>query len=171
MRKFSMQYVAIMGLVLVAFSIVSEQLGIDPMNAKWMTIINYLVYSIFIIYGTYTYREQILNGFISYSKALKLGTSIVFFATIISSFYVYVYAEFINPDIIAEILSNNEEQIYEADPNISNEDMEVAISIIEKFTTPTMLSLIVLLQGTLIGFVFSLLTSAFLKRNKPEFEA
>jgi len=166
-----MNYGAIMGLILVAFSIVLEQLGIDPINAKWVTIINYIVYFIFIIYGTYIYREQISNGFISYSIALKLGTSIVFFATIISSFYVYVYAEFINPDMIVDILLNNEEQIYEANPNISDEEMEVAISIIEKFSTPIMLSLIVLLQGTLIGFVFSLLTSAFLKRNKPEFEA
>ncbi|MBF90199.1 MAG: hypothetical protein CMP75_00320 [Flavobacteriales bacterium] len=171
MRKFAMNYGAIMGLILVAFSIVLEQLGIDPINAKWVTIINYIVYFIFIIYGTYIYREQISNGFISYSIALKLGTSIVFFATIISSFYVYVYAEFINPDMIVDILLNNEEQIYEANPNISDEEMEVAISIIEKFSTPIMLSLIVLLQGTLIGFVFSLLTSAFLKRNKPEFEA
>ena len=131
-----MNYGAIMGLILVAFSIVLEQLGIDPMNAKWVTIINYLVYLTFIIYGTYTYREQISNGFISFSEALKLGTSIVFFATIISSFYVYVYTEFINPDIIAEILSNNEEQIYEADPNISNEEMEMALSMTEKFLTP-----------------------------------
>ena len=44
MRKFAMNYGAIMGLILVAFSIVLEQLGIDPMNAKWVTIINYLVY-------------------------------------------------------------------------------------------------------------------------------
>ena len=171
MRKFAMNYGAIMGLILVAFSIVLEQLGIDPMNAKWVTIINYIVYFTFIIYGTYTYREQILNGFISYSEALKLGTSIVFFSTVISSFYVYFYAEFINPDMIAEILLKSEEEIFQQNPNISDDEMEMALSMTEKFLTPTMMSLMALLSGTLMGFLFSLLTSAFLKRNKSEFKA
>lgn len=171
MRKFAMNYGAIMGLILVAFSIVLEQLGIDPMNAKWVNVINYLVYFAFIIYGTYTYREQISNGFISYSEALKLGTSIVFFATLISSFYLYIYAEFINPDMITEVLLKSEEQIYQQNPNISDEELEMALSMTEKFLTPTMMTLMGLLSGTFMGFLFSLLTSAFLKRNKPEFEA
>ena len=83
----------------------------------------------------------------------------------------YFYAEFINPDMIAEILLKSEEEIFQQNPNISDEEMEKVLSMIEKFLTPTMMSLVGLLSGTFMGFLFSLLTSAFLKRNKPLFEA
>ena len=73
--------------------------------------------------------------------------------------------------MIAEILLKSEEEIFQQNPNISDDEMEMALSMTEKFLTPTMMSLMALLSGTLMGFLFSLLTSAFLKRNKSEFKA
>lgn len=165
-----MNYGAIMGMILVALTIVLDQLGVDTMNAKWLNIINYLVFIGFIIYGTYQYREA-SEGFISYPQALKLGTSIVFFSSLILAFYIFVYANFINPDLIEEILLKSEEQIWVQNPNISDEEMEVALSMVEKFTTPTMMSVMTILSQSFMGFIFSLLTSLFLRNNKPEFEA
>ena len=56
-----------------------------------------------IVYSVTIYRDNFNNGFISYGQSLKLGTSVVFFASVILAFYTFIFVTFINPEYLENI--------------------------------------------------------------------
>ena len=48
------------------------------------------------------YRDNINNGYISYSHSLKLGTTVAFFSSVIMALYTFFYMTYLNPDMVAE---------------------------------------------------------------------
>ena len=80
-----------LGLVLISFTVYlfgrEEQKSIIPSLLNNLLIIGAIIYSVII------FRDQ-NNGFISYSKSLKLGTSVVFFCLCITSFLYFYLCHF-----------------------------------------------------------------------------
>jgi len=132
-------------------------------------IIIYIVLISIIVIGTKQYKNTVLSGNISYGKALGTGTVISLFASIIVAFYMFIFLKFIDSDSIAKILSAMEDNMYQQ--GLPENQIDESIETIKKFTTPFTMTISTVLTYTFLGFLFSLITSAFLKKKSNGFNA
>jgi len=166
-RKFGMNYGAVLGLILVLFALIFWLLGIKEKESILPSVLNNIIMVGFLVYGISQYRDNFNNSFISYSQSLKLGTTIAFFSSVIVAFYSFVHISYLEPNLLSDILHDTEQMMLQADPEISDEQLDLTLSMTAKFMQPHWLMLMSVLGGTLMGFVYSLIISFFLKNNNP----
>lgn len=106
------------------------------------------------------------DGFMSFSEGLGVGTLLSAVAGLVGSIFNYVYINFIDTTIMQQMSDLQREQL-EAN-GMSSEQIEQAMEIASKFTSPGIVFLFGIIGYILFGFVFSLIVSAIVKNSKPE---
>jgi len=164
-RKFAMNYGAVLGLGLVAIALLFWMLGVDEQQSIIPALLNNGLTIGFLVYAIIQYRDLFNEGFITYSASLKLGTTVAFFSSVIMAFYTFIYITYLNPDFLANILNITEQAMFEADPEISDDQLDLALSMTTKFMQPHWMMIMSVLGGTFMGFIFSLIISIFVKKE------
>ncbi len=162
--KTALYYGLMLGLILILFDII---LWIT--HLKDSTIVHNLsliIIIVGIVIGIKKYRDKVNDRIISYSKALGLGTLIVFITSVILAVYYYLFYTIIDTEAISKIIELSEEKMIET--GLDDEQFDIALEMTKKFTTPFMLSIGTIFSVTFWGFIFSLIVSLFLKKeNNP----
>ena len=166
-RKFAMNYGAVLGLCLVAIAAVMWSFGIDKNGSLVPSILNNGLIITGITYTIIQFRDTENNGFISYSNSLKLGTSVAFFSSVILAFYTFIFINYISPNTLNEILVQAEQAILESNPEISDDELDLALKMTNKFVQPHWMLILGVLGGTFMGFIYSLMISIFVKKDNP----
>ena len=164
-----MNYGAYLGLGLVLISFTVYILGLEEQKSIIPSLLNNFLIIGAIAYSVTIYRDNFNNSFVSYSQSLKIGTSVVFFASVILAFYTYIFVTFINPEYLENIIKIAEQEILNSDPEISDEDLDLALSMTQKMLQPQWMSTLSVLGGTFMGFFYSLIISFFVKKDDPNF--
>ena len=166
-RKFAMNYGVVLGLVLVALAVIMWSAGIDDKQSIIPGLLNNVLTIAFIAYAIIQYRDINNNGFISYASSLKLGTTIAFFSSIILAFYSVIHISYIDTKALSEIIKLTEQTMLEAQPEISDEELDLALQMVSKFMQPHWMMIMGMLGGTFMGFLYSLIISIFVKKEDP----
>ena len=166
-RKFAMNYGAVLGLCLVFIALFLWVLGVDEQQSVIPSILNNVLIIGFLVYVISQYRDNINNGFIAYSESLKLGTTVAFFSSVIMAFYTVIYITYLSPDTLTNILHTTEQAVLQSNPEISEEELDLALEMTGKFTQPHWLMIMGVLSGTFMGFFFSAIISFFVKNPDP----
>jgi len=159
--KNSMNFGAILGLLLTILFIVDYLT--NNFFATVMPIMQYATIIIVIIWGTKYLRDSFFDGNIKYARALSSGTAISFYGAVIMAFVTYVFYAFIDPSALEKILIVIEQQLLKN--NMSEHEIDLALGVSRKMTTPFFLAMGTIFGLTVWGFVFSLITSIFIKKN------
>jgi len=162
-----MNYGAVLGLCLVAIASVMWSFGVDKSGSMLPTILNNGLIIAGIAYTIIVFRDTENSGFISYSDSLKLGTSVAFFSSVILAFYTFIFINYIEPNTLNEILQQAEQAILESKPEISDEELDLALEMTDKFIQPHWMLILGILSGTFMGFIYSLIISIFVKKDNP----
>jgi hypothetical protein len=162
-----MNYGAVLGLCLMFIAFLFWVLGVDEQLSVIPSLLNYVVIIGFLVYAIMQYRDNVNNGFISYSASLKLGTTVAFFSSVIMAFYTFIYITYLNPEFFANVLSMTEQAMKESNPEISDQELDLGLSMTTKFMQPHWMMLLGVLGGTFMGFLFSLIISIFVKKEDP----
>ena len=163
--KNAMNYGAIVGLAMVIISILFYIMGQE--SSEWGAYVHYIILTLGMVLGIKHFRDNINGGYLSYGKCLANGVMIGFFASLITSFYSYVFFTFIDPSIIQVMLDQAEQNLIDA--GTADEEIEMAMVYTKKFMTPLLLTVATLFSYTLLSFLFSLVISVFLKKNDDSF--
>ncbi|MEI7982368.1 MAG: DUF4199 domain-containing protein [Bacteroidota bacterium] len=134
---------------------------------RWFSSLAYLLLIGGMVYGTLDFRKTYSNGFMTFGKAFSLCFLIGLFAGLASAIYSFVFAQFIHPGFVQEILDKAREQMVTGNPNMSEEQMETALAWTAKFTSPVMLMIFGFLTYAGISAVFGLVAAIFLKKDDP----
>ena len=161
--KIGMQYGLMLGIALIGISLVFYILHAD-LQSKLPQLLSYGIMIAVLILGIRSFRDQDLKGQISYGKALGTGTLIAFFGSVIAAFYTYVFFQFIDPSMVDRILELSQQKMAERG-GMTDEQVEIALSMSRKFMTPGWMFTFTILSYTFVGFIMSLIVSAFLKRT------
>lgn len=132
-------------------------------GVTWFGFIGYAVLLAGIIAGTINFRDDSGGGYISYGRALGFGTLTAVIAGFISGLFILVFYQFIAPDALEALRSEAEIRVLEMHPNASDQQIEMARMMVN----PILMFIGSLLSYAFIGFIFSLVTSAFLQKNEP----
>jgi hypothetical protein len=137
-------------------------------SASWISI---AIFIVGIVLVTLSYKKSIdQNTPFPYSKALGLGVSTMFFASLILAVFTFVLYKIIDPGLVDEMLTFTEDKLLES--GVNENMIEQQIEMQRKFMTPAILSLSQVFTIVLYGLVISLITSIFLKKKTEDsFEA
>jgi len=157
-----MNYGALVGIVLIIITLIVYVLDMDG-TSMVLGILNYAVLIGGIFLGTKYLRDKTQNGAISYGRCLGSGTLIGLFSSILVALYTFIFYKFIDPDALEKIFIMMEDQYLQS--GLSEEQVEMSVNMMRKFTTPGMMALNTIMGSTFMAFLFSLIIGAFVKKK------
>jgi hypothetical protein len=163
--KSTMNYGAMLGIILIIYTLLTWML--DIMTNDYLRYVTFIIVIAGIVLATKTFRDQEQGGAITYGRALGVGFLTVLFSGVIVSFFTYILYAVIDPGLIEKTYLLMEEQYYEA--GMTDAQIEMAMSMAKRFSNPIMMSVFGLIGYAIMGFVFSLITSIFLKKEGDPF--
>jgi hypothetical protein len=159
--KSALNYGAILGFSLIIFSLIIYFL--DLTYASGVNWVSYIILVAGIILILKNYRDKQLNGIMSYSRGLGMGTAVSVVAAFIVAIYLFILFKYIDPDLIEQAMRIQEEKMLEK--GMPEDQIEMASDMGRKFTTPIMTSVFGFLGNAIMGFIISLIAAAFIKKE------
>jgi hypothetical protein len=121
---------------------------------------------LFLVLSMKEFRES-NSDFMYFGEGLSIGMLMSAVSALISSLWGIVYMSIIDPTFMSQIkdfqIATMEEK------GLSDEQIEVAMQMTEKFSSGGMTFIFGLLGTLFFAFIFSLIISAIMKKNKPVF--
>ena len=129
------------------------------------TLLSYLLI-LLILYMTYAYtchyRDNAREGQISYLQSLAYIITLYFYASIISAFIKVIYLQWINTDLIGNILNESVTLLEQFEFS----DIDQYKQQMTQMLTPINFSIHFIWFDTFIGLIVGLIMSAFTSKNK-----
>lgn len=157
----------LLGLALIIFSLILYVAGTGPKSS-----LNYLTYLIIVI-GMFLsmkqWRDKFNNGFITYGNAFKHGFYVILITGILTAIWTFIFYNYIAPDEVAKIIEATEENLYKSQPNMSEEQVEMALKWSKMFVSPKIMALTGFFGNIILGVILGAILSFFIKKEKPAF--
>lgn len=110
-------------------------------------------------------RDQQLGGFIGLSRCLGIGALTGVIAGAIGAVFTVLYMTVINPGFIDQLKEMMTAQWEEQ--GMSEDQIEMALSMSSTFTNPVMMAVWQTLGGALLGLLIGLVAGLAMKRERP----
>ena len=165
--QFGIVYGILMVLAFVLIYVSNVDIIENPSIGMISSIANYFILPIiFIYFGCVNFKNS-NDKFISLSECLKVGVSILFIGALIFSVFNIIF-NIIFPEYLEEILSQTRHIMLKSNPNLTSEQLEMAISMSRKFASPIFSVPITLLMFSFLGLIYSLIIGLIIKRDRPQ---
>ncbi|MCB0806386.1 MAG: DUF4199 domain-containing protein [Bacteroidales bacterium] len=161
--KHSLIFGLYLGIALIIFSLLIYLL--DMMTVSWVGYISYLLILAGVIFSSINYRDRHLNGFISYGQSLSAGFLTGLFAGILSAIFTYIFVTIMGEQYMQELLVAAEENIINSRPDITDEELDLAMGFTKNMMRPGWMSLMGFLGTAFFSLVFALIASIFIKKE------
>jgi len=170
--KSAVQYGVLFGLIMIVEFVISYVLNIDPTTNKAygivVNLINFLVLPIaLILVGCNNFKNKINSGFISFGEAIKIGVVICVIGALVYGIFSAVFNT-IFPEFMEEILRKTRDVMVQQNPEMSEEQLEMALSWTKKFMSPAIAIPITIVMYAFIGLIYSLIIGAIVKKERPQ---
>ena len=159
-------YAVIVGFAMIVYSVILY--AFDLSTNKALSWISYILLIAGMYIGSTKYKTSFANGgFLSYGKAFQSNFLIGLFASIIFALWTYIFFKFIDNGIINQLLEKTQESMLEGNPNMSEEQMEMAMKYTKIFMRPEAMAIMTLLITTFFSTILSLIVAIFVKKEEP----
>lgn len=153
----------LIGFALIVFQLIMYLL--DVSSESYLNFLNYVVLAVGLFWSIVQFRDTRLEGFITYGKAVGSGFAVGLIASILMGIFMYFYLTYMNTGLVEQVLLTAEESMLEQNPNMTDEQIEQAMSVVEIFSTPAMMAVMGFLYNVVVSLVFSLIIAIFAKRE------
>jgi hypothetical protein len=120
-----------------------------------------------LIYFAHKYYKDNGDGYMTIGQGTGIGFWLALVSTAISSVFSYIYMKFIDASFIENAMDEARRKM-EEQGNLSDEQIDQAMSITEKFMTPEIMLGTGLLFGTIIVVIIALIISLITQKKNPE---
>jgi Na+-transporting NADH:ubiquinone oxidoreductase subunit NqrE len=166
-KKIGINYGIIWGLLSIVLSVIAYVTDNHIERPMWLTIAGLAIMAGIIVYGLKAFKLE-NEGYLSVSESLKVGLAISLIAAITTAIYNYIFITVIEPDYVIQMLEFSTEQMVIQNPDMTQEQMDMATGITEKMMTPTIMTAMGIIIPLFLGFITSLICGLILKVNRPE---
>jgi len=154
----------ITGLVMTVYSLILNMAGLPQSSPLHYLTLLMLIGGL--VYGMREFKSQ-NGGFMSYGQGLGVGTLTAGVAGLLSSLVSTFYVKFVDPTVLQRTM--DEQRIKMEERGMSDAQIEQAVKLAESMSSFSFL--IATLSIILMGFVFSLVIAAIVKRDRDVFDA
>lgn len=161
----SLGYGVIISLAIVVLSLILFLLNLDKgTGLEWLSYV-ILIGGIWL--AQLNYRNKYLGGFISYGQAFTIGMWIGLFVGILMGIYTYVFFRHIDPGAMEEAMGIAEQRMM--DKGMTDMEIEQGMMMARKFSSVGMYTFLAVVGNFILGLIFSLVTSIFVKKEDNSF--
>jgi len=160
-----MRYGLLTGLVsvIISFGTFAAHMENSPLKyVGYLVLIGGLVMAM-------RYYKAINHGFMSFGEGIGIGAVLSAVVGVLSAIFAYLYMNVIDPDSVGRMMEKARADM-ENRGSMSDEQIDQGMAMAGKFMNGPVMVIIVVITSVLVGLVFSLIVSAFIKHTKPEFE-
>lgn len=158
------------GLIMILEFVVMYVADIDPISTPMvgtlMNVGNYLIFPALFIYLTCAGFKRANFGFISFGECIKKGVTVCLLAGLIYAVFSGLF-NFFFPEFVEEILRKTKAVMLQKAPNMTADQLEVALSWTKKFMNPMLMIPFTILMFSFLGLIHSLIIGAIVKKDKP----
>ena len=161
----SIKYGLYLGIILTIYSLALQVMGLAANEALgW---VGYVVLIVLMVIAHKTFKNE-GDGFMSYSQGLSIGTLIALLAALISTPISYLYVKFFDSSFLQVIKDKQIEDMEQR--GMSDAEIESAMEIASSFMTAEFIFPIAFIAFIFIGFIISLIVSAFTKNSNLQLD-
>jgi len=153
---------SLVGGVLILTSLMFYFRGVPITINPQITSINYFLIMTGVYFGIRFYRNDVLNGIISYGRALGAGVLTIGFAGAFYALYIYILIKYFDASLLQEFVGLMEKNMLQA--GYPEADVELLMRFYENIS-PGVFAFAQWFSKLGAGFLFSLILAFFFSRN------
>lgn len=165
-KNVMLTYGLMLGIVSIIISVIYYAMGLHY-EQDWKRNVIGIAVSVIIIYLGIKKFKELNNGYLTLGQALKTGIGISVISGLISVIYTFLFMYVIEPEFVNNLAEITRQNMYETNPELTEEQMDQAISVVKTMSSPGIFSAIILVFSLFFGFIISLILGLILKNN-PE---
>ena len=130
---------------------------------KYSHFFTFIIFLLGLYFGIREQRDIEYNGYMKYSDALKTGLLITLFATFFIFGIMYIYAEFINPDLLDIMVNQTKKPMLDA----GKSEVEINLSLQHIYNTYSTTGRVIRqVTETIISGIIGIFLFPWLLKNK-----
>lgn len=177
MIQSTMEKGVIFGIALILMNLVLYFFNIKAfsfLGMAMMLLVQLLIYFFLIYYYTKKYKENNLEGYISFNQAFLYGLLLMFFSAIILSFFLFILNKFIDPDMAKKNIEQAKEwaTTFMQNHGIAEDKIDDAIKKFDSNGIPSPMQIAInnIFTSLFLGLILSLISAAILKKPANPFD-
>lgn len=164
-RDFILHYGTILGLLSIVFALIIFFLDLHYAQENSVSFVNYGISITVLIIALLDFRKT-NNEILSLSDSIKMGMGVFLISAIYVSIYTFILLNFLDPETLIKSLEVTEMKILEQNPEISEDQLDQILSFQEKFSTPFVISTVLIIFSLISGFFSSLILGLIFKKPR-----
>lgn len=165
-KKFILNYGVLLGILSVLMGVVTYVTNAHLQPSIIYTIIGFLILAVVIILGIKAYKSE-NAGYLTIGESLKLGVGIALIGGLFSALWMLILMNFLEPDYMVHMADVQRETISEQNPNLTDEQLDSAMEMAAKFSSPWISIAIVIVGNMFLGLIISLIAGLVMKKENP----
>jgi hypothetical protein len=161
----ALKYGVVTAVAIMVFTTILNVAG--QSQNKWLAMFTYVIMIVGIVLAMKEFRE-VNKGFMTYGEGLGLGSLVSAILGFLASMFAMVYLKFIDPTIMAQTLEKARADM-EAQ-GLDDAQIDRFMEASQKFSSPGIMFAAGVFGYLFMGFIFSLIIAAVIRREKPVFE-
>ena len=164
-KEIIFNYGGLLGLVSIIIASINYAVG-NPYQPHWtVSVSSILITTAVIILGIKKFKAG-QEGYLTLSEALKTGMGIALISALIYVIFQFILTGYVDPDYYDKALELQRATMIERNPDLTDEQIESAISMAKKFTSPYITAAISIIASLFIGFIISIIGGSIMKKNR-----
>lgn len=164
--RIGLTYGAITSLLSVFIGIALSSFGLSDMSSGGNGWVNALILILGIYLGTEAFKK-LNEGFVSIGDVVVFSLWLGLVVGLVSGIFSWVYLNYIDPEMLKKIVRMAEIKMEEQ--GNSDEQIEMATSMMEKMMTPGFLIAISVFMNLIFSVILGGIIGMIMKREKPVF--
>lgn len=160
-KNLILTYGLLLGVLTILISVIKYMTGNHLERTAIDSIIGIILMIALIVIPIRIYKKQ-NNEKLSLSESIKIGLGISAVYAVIYVLYMFVFANYIEPGFVGELMDIEMQKL--EDQNMSSEQLDQAMGMMEGFMMPIMY-VSILIMSLIIGLIISLITGLVLKKE------
>lgn len=165
-KSFVLNYGLLLGILTVIMGVIMYVTN-AYLNPHWsFSIIGFLLLAVIISLGIKSYKTA-NNNYLSIGEALKVGIGISVIGGIIGAIWMFLLVNYIEPEYMSQLAEVQRETMTQMNPNMTQEQMDMAMEMNAKFNSPWILMAFSLIGNLFFGLIIALVAGLIMKNKNP----
>ncbi len=165
-KKFILNYGVLLGILSVLMGVVTYVTNAHLQPSMIYNIIGFLILIVVIILGIKAFKFE-NAGYLTLGESLKVGVGIALIGGLFSALWMLILMNFLEPDYMAQMADIQRETISEQNPNLTDQQLDSAMEMAAKFSSPWISMAIVIVGNMFLGLIISLIAGLVMKKENP----
>ena len=157
-------YGLLLGTVSILMSVIKYVFSSNVLDKSIIESIIGILITVALVVIPITIFKKENNSHLTLSQSLKIGMGVSAIAGVIGALYFFVFANYVQSDILDKLLDMQIKEAIKANPSMSAEQMQQGMEMAKKFIMPMFYTMIII-TSLFFGFLTSLITGLALRKE------